>query len=550
MLKNISNLFLLSISKLINHWQKSSSAINSSILRQNYEIRTMQMDELNLSKKAGIFKIATDKEIYGEQEIYGELTFAGRDTSLYVRDDNLFFLNTFNRYIQGTLYDSPKSLTLVNCFSSGQTSLFRYANIFPDFIISGDYHIDPDENIITQIEFTIDDANTLFYDYSAFGRFDEHPLAEEIIEKIVHAKDNQIGLKGNIPIGSRPSILYFTGKREIFTANTILGKVSASHRPVCSSNSPDGVQIKNTIFVSIVFTQEVNFGECVVHTLTLLKYLGILVGRPQNLLSHTIGIRSEGEKQPIFFDVYWSRPPRRRSFENGRIPHWAGILLDAVREPQVFSQVLENWLVRDQSWQDARQRFFDSFSQQESYPIDRLIGAANMFDILPSLAVPSDVELTQELQSAKEDCKKIFKKLPRSLERDSVLNSLGRVGKSSLKHKIRHRAKFLIDVAGDKFPDLFTVTDEAVNCRNHYVHGNNEPRFDYSKRHWVIIFFTDTLEFIFATSDLIEAGWDFKDWIHGSKTMSHPFANYCTRYDVNLQELQHLLGNSNFLRDE
>jgi ApeA N-terminal domain 1 len=501
----------------------------------------MQMDELNLSKKAGTFKIATDKETYGEQEIYGELTFAGRDTSLYVRDDNLFFLNTFNRYIQGTLYDSPKSLTLVNCFSSGQTSLFRYANIYPDFIISGDYHIDPDENIITQIEFTIDDANTLFHDYIAFGIFDEHPLAEEIIEKIVHAKDNQIGLERNIPIGTRPSILYFTGNREIFTANTTLGKISASHRPVYSSNSSDGVQIKNTIFVSIVFIQEVNFGECVARTLTLLRYLGILVGRPQNLLSHTIGIRSEGEEQPIFFNVYWSRSPRRRSFENGRIPHWSSILLEAVREPQVFSQVLENWLERDQSWQDARQRFSDSFSQQESYPIDRLIGAANMFDILPPSAAPPKVELTDELKAAKAACKKIFKDLPTSLEKTSLLDNLGRVGKSSLKHKIRHRANFLIDVAGDKFPDLCTVTDEAVNCRNHYVHGNNRARFDYSKRHWVIIFFTDTLEFIFATSDLIEAGWNFKDWIHGPKTIHHPFANYCTRYDVNLQELRSLL---------
>jgi ApeA N-terminal domain 1 len=498
-----------------------------------------ELKQLKRVKRAGKFKISADKEIYGE------LTFAGRNTTLIISDDNFLCLEQYNKCIQGTLNDLTK-LTLLNCVSGGERDGLgenggsHYANIFPDFII-GRCHINPDENIVTAIEFVIDDASTLFPDYTTFGRVID---ASPYIEEIVRANDSQIGLKFNIPIGSHPQILYFTGKHEIFTANTLFGEVSASHCPTCGdSGDSNGVQIKNTIFVSVVFAEAINFEECIARTLTLLEYLGVLVGRSQNLLRHRISLEPKGEC-PVFLDVYWSRPPKRRSVENGQLPHYTDILLNAVHEPRVFSQVLKNWLMRDQCWQDARQRFFNSFSQQESYPIDRLIGAANMFDILPSCAVPPKVELTDKLESAKADCRKIFKQLPKSIERESVLLALGHVGKSSLKHKIRHRAKFLLDVAGDNFPDLFTVTDEAVKCRNHYVHGNSKTSFDYNKEFDIVIFFTNTLEFIFAMSDLIEAEWDFKAWIHRSSCWSHPFRYYRTRYDENLQYLQSLLKQS------
>lgn len=131
--------------------------------------------------------------------------------------------------------------------------------------------------------------------------------------------------------------------------------------------------------------------------------------------------------------------------------------------------------------------------------------------------------LSAELDSAREQARTMFRTLPPSDERNSVLGALGRLGKNSLKQKIRHRAQILIDVVGERFPELCTVTDEAVNCRNHYVHGS-EPRLDYSENFGIVSFFTDTLEFVFAASDLVEAGWDLKAWSQQDTTMSHPFA--------------------------
>jgi hypothetical protein len=129
---------------------------------------------------------------------------------------------------------------------------------------------------------------------------------------------------------------------------------------------------------------------------------------------------------------------------------------------------------------------------------------------------------------------------PRSPERDSVLGALGRVGKANLKHKVRHRADKILKEAAHRFPELITVTDEAVNCRNFYVHGS-AASFDYDAHFDAATFFTDTLEFVFATSDLLESGWDIKAWSNSGTTMSHPFGRYRINYAPQLQALKALL---------
>ncbi|MBD8547476.1 hypothetical protein [Sphingomonas sp. CFBP 8760] len=59
--------------------------------------------------------------------------------------------------------------------------------------------------------------------------------------------------------------------------------------------------------------------------------------------------------------------------------------------------------------------------------------------------------------------------------------------------------------------DLDIVTDEAVRCRNFYVHGT-PGSFSYAEHGGVFTFLTGALEFIFAAADLVEAGWDIRKW--------------------------------------
>ena len=119
--------------------------------------------------------------------------------------------------------------------------------------------------------------------------------------------------------------------------------------------------------------------------------------------------------------------------------------------------------------------------------------------------MPRDVALSEEQIRARDEARKLFRALPQSTERDSVLRALGMMGKSSLKHRIRHRAKYVLQEAGRQFPELEMVCDEAVNCRNFYVHGT-DPVFDYEAHSEAKTFFTETLEWVFAASELIEAG--------------------------------------------
>ncbi|WP_324343647.1 HEPN domain-containing protein [Thiomonas arsenitoxydans] len=159
---------------------------------------------------------------------------------------------------------------------------------------------------------------------------------------------------------------------------------------------------------------------------------------------------------------------------------------------------------------------------------------------MPDSACQTAEELPPALKEARDAARKAFKALPSSPERDSILNALGRIGKPSLKRKVRSRVKLIVDAVGTKFLNLELVTDQAVDCRNYYVHGT-PGKFSYEIHSDQPIFFTDTLEFVFAASDLIEAGWDIAEWIKQGTTMSHPFGRYRVNYAARLSELKKLL---------
>lgn len=506
------------------------------------------MHKLERSKRAGMFTVLPGRIVYGE------ITYAGRDTSLRLRDSAHF--DTYpieGGCLKGTLHDLTK-VTLLRCLTTplpgnvrNGTEGYYFADVFPHFVVHGDRQITSDEKVINEVRFLVDDASTIFYDFDAFGTLiDARPLIGEVLGAVRREREKWPGPPRDIRVGPHPAILYFTGRHEILAVETVLGKIHASHHTSHSLGGPDGVCVKSKIFSGITFKDPRSFDDTVDCVLALLRFLELLVGRPQNLLSLQVRVKSEDEL-PCILDVYWSMPPKREG-SSGESPQPADILLNGGMQPDQFAHVLSNWLSRDESWRDARLRFSNCFKRQNRYSIDRLVAAANMFDILPDSAVPRGVQLSEEPASAKARCKEIFKALPASPERHSILNALGRIGKSTLKSKIRHRAELLIGVVGDRFPELTTVTDEAVNCRNYYVHGG-EARFEYGNHLEVCNFLTDTLEFLFAASDLIEAGWDVKAWCATPTSMSHPFGRYRVGYLENLRRLKSLIPQTRVRRD-
>lgn len=493
------------------------------------------MDRLKQAGQAGRFTLPSGKDILGQ------LTFAGAKTSLYLHDRDFFATQRIpDQYIKGVLHDLTKvslfrcvTLTGTGTHNRGEES-YHFANLFPHFVVSGGSHLAPRERAILEVLLVIDDASTLFYDFDAFGSVVD---ARPYIEQIANANEHIIHRK--VKTGSDPQILYFAGVQEIIVADTVLGRISALHCPGGNLGGPEGVWVKNTITVSIAFREPVDFDDCTGRVGTLLRFFGLLIGRPQNILRLRLRVQAEQET-PQFLEVYWSTPPERDPRYEGVTPHPADVLLDPITKPEEFSRVLVSWLSRHASWRDARSRFFTSFDEQMYFDIDRLIRSANMFDILPKESTPPDVKISEDIKTAKDAAQKLFECLPYSIEKQSVLSVLGRIGKSNLKHKIRHRAKIILEQMPGRFREITTVTDEAVNCRNHYVHGS-DARFDYSANQEATTFFTDALEFVFAASDLIEGGWDMEAWTRKGTTMSHPFGRFLVSYDFSLQKLRTLL---------
>ena len=121
-----------------------------------------------------------------------------------------------------------------------------------------------------------------------------------------------------------------------------------------------------------------------------------------------------------------------------------------------------------------------------------------------------------------------------------MLGAIGRLGTASLKQKVRHRIGILLPVSGSRFPEIERVCDHAVDCRNHFVHGS-QVKLIHGSPEDNLGFLTDTLEFVFATSELVEAGWDALRFMETPTSMSHPFGLYRVNYADGLRALKEQL---------
>jgi hypothetical protein len=151
-----------------------------------------------------------------------------------------------------------------------------------------------------------------------------------------------------------------------------------------------------------------------------------------------------------------------------------------------------------------------------------------MFDIFPATAYPK-AELPDEIASAARLADQLFRPLTEGPERSSILVALKKLGERSLKQKVRFRAESTgLDVL---FPGLVEILDDAVDCRNHYVHGF-KPKFDYDANFNAVCLFTNALEFVFGASDFIDCGWDIHSWKEGRPQDEHPFGSFVIDYKV------------------
>uniref|UniRef100_UPI0040563299 ApeA N-terminal domain 1-containing protein n=1 Tax=Candidatus Electronema sp. TaxID=2698783 RepID=UPI0040563299 len=435
-------------------------------------------------------------------EVQGELILKGSATSLSLHTDVPFKLHD-NSDISGVFYDGRK-VSLIKCIgivNSGKSCSF--ANIFPHFVLFSKgkehIHVRYTDQIIDKISFTVDDAHMLFYDTSTFGSILVDTRAK--LERLLDGEEP----KREIELGSNPKIFYCTDKVEIISVDTAFGKVSANNDTSEKLSINKGIHIDNTIKIDIEFKRKVNIGEAIGTVYDLLRFIEILAGRPKNISQITCSSVEPGYK---YFDFYVYLCNYKHHEIDTRFSGWPPI--EAVHNPDEFSGVLKYWAEQHEKRRHARVRFSEAFSHQNKYTIDRLIGAANMFDLLPASIYQGAVKRQKSIV---------------------------------LKDKVKHRSKLITDKVGKHFPKIALVIDKAVDLRNYYVHGTKKNNINYSKISGQVMFFTDTLEFIFAASELVEAGWDIAAWIKEKfPSEHHPFRTYHLSYRERLDSLNKLLA--------
>lgn len=484
----------------------------------------------------GTFRLPDDASCFGE------LLIAGRRTLLNLSSQSELPLLGSVGDILGTTLDG-KMITCIDCVGSsqgqagrGETTTHYYADVFPHYVAVGDAHIDSGSTCIQRVSFTVNDISTLFYDFDAFGVISN---ASEIIDSVLQERRKI----RPVETGEWPHVAYFTGKFVIFETESVIGKISVRHRPTSNMGGPSGFYMKNGMYVSIEPSNPITFEEAMERTSCVARFLSMAAGRRQRVSDIQMDIANgpEDEYRPPL-QVHWSYTPRiGKSRASEHRPHPGDVPLDPIRRQDEFVCVIKSWIEDDHQRRTARLRYLSCLQKGNFYDVDRLVAAANMFDVLPSDAVPAPTALTEDLLEARATILDTLRKLPPGPDRDSAISAMARMGKPSLPKKVAHRVRIVTDQLGSEFPDLAYVLRIAIFCRNYFVHGGSD-KFDFEAAEPFVPFLTDALEFVFSASDFIEAGWNAARWGRDSHGTGHSFARFRWGYEQMLSQLKAAMG--------
>ena len=262
------------------------------------------------------------------------------------------------------------------------------------------------------------------------------------------------------------------------------------------------------------------------HVFAVQRFFTIIFGRPQEFIDLKFFVNGQSS-QETELQIYGTDFPKVDYSDDPPAPGW-DLLIDPSSQNHEFTTLFAHWLSLHPSWRRSRGMATRSLSDPY-YDNDRLVRAANSFDHIDNIVFGSKPDLTSPFREAYESSRTLFRGLPNSSLRDAALSALGRLSARTLRDKVNSRADIIKNVAPDQFQDLHTIAGEAVLCRNFFVHGT-ETKIDYTHRPDLVNFLTDTLEFVFAASDLIDCGWPMQQWLNQNHMGKHPFSMYLIAY--------------------
>lgn len=462
-------------------------------------------------------------------EVWGELTFSGANTQLRLRTEGQPAKLSAPEVIYGRLHD----FTLVSCVhcvggrmptqawnGAGKSSLSW--SVFPHQILRGRSHFNPCQARIRKVWFSTGDIYRIFDDFDSFGT-----LAGPAIQ-LQTSLPWMIGDR-RVPIGPEPRVVYFAGRCTLLEASLSFGRLEVQHWPLANANS-QGARITTQMRVQVEFEPTVSLQECLEKVGSIGQFLSLVAGRSQGI--ENVQIAADGhdsEESPL--SVHWSLAPPQANGQELDTPSWIDMPLDGVRRAGEFKHVVEQWFSSNEHAL-ARARLHSCRAAGNHFDVDRLVAAANMFDLTDAFT-PS--EIPPSLAKVRDESLRALRALPRSDDRDSAIMALSRIGAPTLMKKVLSRAAVLRGHFDLK--DLDKVLRQAIKCRNFFVHGSGDKGFNFTVVQSHKWFLTETLEFVFAAAALIECGWAAGDWRLQNHTGHHWFSRFIADYELSSQDL-------------
>ncbi|MHC8292484.1 ApeA N-terminal domain 1-containing protein [Pseudomonas sp. LB3P58] len=492
---------------------------------------------------------ANSKEINGffnilDQEIFGTLKLNGEDTLITFKSKSPIPPLSDFHILTGIGFDH-KVISCLQCIEAGSQHDYHHggieytASVFPHYASIGYTTLNNTENTITEVCFTTNDLPTLFNDRSAFG----HLFSTENQLKALLTKNHEtikqttnLNYEFSPPeISETPHVFYWTGKLDIFKCDTQIGALTITHSPSFSVDGKSGITCENNITANLKFNDPISFDKTIDNISTFARFFSIVAGRTQK--TSDIKIKKLDSLPDNHLEIYCSysssisAPPLQGANDAP---------LNPIHRPDEFSAVLQNWIIREPEWSIGRIQYLNGLNKNRSYDTDRLVSAANAFDILPSKATLPNKEITQEYNTAREECIKILETLPKSDDRAAAIGVMKRWGRANLRSKVLHRAEIVKSHCPQISDGIDRVLVLAIKTRNYFVHGSDD--FKYKSYEEFLPLFTDALEFVFSASDIIECGWDPKAWLETRPSYSHNYSYFIKSFKNEIKLLKLVEG--------
>lgn len=471
-------------------------------------------------------------------ELIGDLKLKRSDTELklYSQEPMPY---PHHEDISGELGDQT-SVSLINCISTGGPAVSSqgdyWRSIYPHVICFGDHHLTSDEEVVRSIQFSIEDGTEIFNHAAETGFVPWFTLANDGDRREAFRQ-----LTGEEPQDSATMMYYNGNPMHVENLTTDAGIISV--RKVLTVHP--SLQITGRVRIKFEPDQQASLKNLLDYISVIRVFFELVAGRPQNCTD----IEIKTNRSDRWVDVYKCKDLNRRNNCEDKLMA-SDLSLDFSADSDEFNETMSRWLNNHAAREQARSSYLEHMSERSNYNEDRLIRAANAFDQLPNDLYPAEVEIDQELADAKAQARALFRALPDSPERSSVLGALGRIGRFSLKRKVTYRAEIVVNLLPEQFPKLIMVTDTAVDARNRFVHGHNSVvlrdegrrvELDNQQIYEHFTFLARTLEFIFIASDLIDSGWKIEEWFPKLQTGVHPFRQFVNNYEQELLRLEQLL---------